>query len=421
MPSMKERFDEFAEKGKQMKDKAFHQIGMGTERALGQMNIKKEDLSKLDGIRAIVGFMGLVINLVLFSTQWFTGWFTGTAMYDGHPYAAFASLGAVQFGLNGADTHIFATSDGPCEGASGDTCDLSALCNWSPPITKFAAGKYQDYTPQSTWCDLSQAGTWATSFLMLGLVPGLAATGFTLIYAAQGVDKASKIFECVQKAGFTEAVQKKIISACWGVFWLFLFVAMGMFSAKLPKTLGSPGSPVGTEASFGLLRLCFLLVTLCGSALVVSLFKLWNAENVAEAWREFTETKFASAKKALYLLLMLQMALYILLTIQDFQWELMLVGICGYYLDAKKRNFLLVYLVLVAMSLLFNFVELVALPGFDTMTSGDSFGTLLKWIIFLSKFAVLGAIYMYEKEKQPSESDHHAYMPQHDNDEEIAE
>jgi len=421
MPSMKERFDEFAEKGKKVKDNAFHHIGMGAEQALGKMNVKKEDLTKLDGIKTICGFAGLIINLVLFSTQFFTGWFTGTALYDGHPYAAYASLGSVQFGLNGADTHIFATENGPCSGTSGGTCDLNALCEWAPPSTTYADGKYNQYTSQTTWCELSAAGAWASSFLMLGLIPGLAATGFTLLYAAQGIDKAAYIFEAIKKAGFTEAVQKKIIAACWGIFWLFLFVAMAMFSAKLPKTLGS--GAVGTEASFGMLRLCFLLVTLCGSLLVTSLFKLWNAEGVAEAWREFCETKFASAKKALYLLLMLQMALYVLLTFQKFQWEMLLVGICGYYLDAKKRNFLLVYLVLTAMSLLFNFVDIVAFPSFDTVSSGNSFGNLLFIIIFLSKFAVLGAIYMYQKEQHPQESDHQAYMPQHDDhdDEAIAE
>ena len=149
-----------------MKDKAFHHIGMGADKALGKMNISKEDVSKLDGIRAIVGVLGLLINLVLFSTQFFTGWFVGTALYDGHPFVAYASLGAVQFGLNGVDTHILAGSSGPCRNSGGDTCDLGDLCAWKPPSSYYANGKYAEYTPQQTWCDLSGAGAWASSFLM---------------------------------------------------------------------------------------------------------------------------------------------------------------------------------------------------------------------------------------------------------------
>ena len=38
----------------------------------------------------------------------------------------------------------------------------------------------------------------------------------------------------------------------------------------------------------------------------MQLFKLWDAHNVAEAWAEFSETKFLSAKKALYFLIMFQ-------------------------------------------------------------------------------------------------------------------
>jgi len=100
------------------------------------------------------------------------------------------------------------------------------------------------------------------------------------------------------------------------------------------------------------------------------------------------------------------------------------VGICGYYLDAKKRNFLLVYLVFTVMSLLFNFVEIVGFPASEDMSSGEQFTSGLHVFVFLSKFAVLGSIYMYENEKQqPGHEDGHAYMPHHDehNDEEIAE
>merc|ERR1711935_627431 len=74
-----------------------------------------------------------------------------------------------------------------------------------------------------------------------------------------------------------------------------------------------------------------------------------------------------TAKKALYLLLMFQMALYLLYTIVEVDWSMLLVVIAGYYLDAKKRNFMLMYLVIVML-----------------------------------KFAIVGAIYMYQRKEDAS-------------------
>lgn len=76
------------------------------------------------------------------------------------------------------------------------------------------------------------------------------------------------------------------------------------------------------------------------------------------------------------------------------------------------------------MSLLFNFVEIVGFPASDDMSSGEQFTSGLHVFVFLSKFAVLGAIYMYENEKkQPGNDENNAYMPHHDDvdGEEIAE
>ena len=55
--------------------------------------------------------------------------------------------------------------------------------------------------------------------------------------------------------------------------------------------------------------LSFLLVSVCAALLTSNLFELWEPGNVSEAWTEFVETELFSAKKGLYLILMLQAVL----------------------------------------------------------------------------------------------------------------
>merc|ERR1711988_1290103 len=107
-----------------------------------------------------------------------------------------------------------------------------------------------------------------------------------------------------------------------------------------------------------------MLITISGSVLVSHLFELWIADNVTEAYVEFSETKFFSWKKALYYELFLQMSLYLLLTVYMVDWALLLVIIVGYYLDAKVKNFKLIYIVLASISLLFDTMRYAALPSF---------------------------------------------------------
>ena len=82
-------------------------------------------------------------------------------------------------------------------------------------------------------------------------------------------------------------------------------------------------------------------MSIFGAILASNLFMLWTSENVIEAWMEFTEAKPCSAKKALYLELMLQLALYLFMSISFVDWSGLLIVLAGYYLDAKRWNFLL--------------------------------------------------------------------------------
>ena len=93
----------------------------------------------------------------------------------------------------------------------------------------------------------------------------------------------------------------------------------------MPDNLGYFGDAIQLEGSYGMMRFSFLLVSIFGSMLVAQLFELWTTENVVEAWTEFLDTPWISAKKALYLELMLQMFLYFFLSIYSVDWAMLLV------------------------------------------------------------------------------------------------
>merc|ERR1719331_591184 len=100
---------------------------------------------------------------------------------------------------------------------------------------------------------------------------------------------------------------------------------------------------------------------------------------------------------------MLQLALYLLMVVADIDWSGLLIILAGFYLDAKNRNFMIMYIVLVTVSMLFDVIHAASLPSFANMTPGESFGASLWVVIFLLKPAILGTIYLYEKYEREEE------------------
>jgi len=75
------------------------------------------------------------------------------------------------------------------------------------------------------------------------------------------------------------------------------------------------------------------------------------------------------------------------------------VVICAYYVDAKVRNFMLMYVVLSSASILFDLVDLCFMPqDWEDYTPGETFTHGLFMMVLVLKLLVLGTIYLYEKE-----------------------
>ena len=189
-----------------------------------------------------------------------------------------------------------------------------------------------------------------------------------------------------------------MLAGCWGAFWAFLFFGMTAYAAGVPDNLGYFGDAIQLEGSYGMMRFSFLLVSIFGSMLVAQLFELWTTENVVEAWTEFLDTPWISAKKALYLELMLQMFLYFFLSIYAVDWAMLLVIFAGFYLDTGNNNFKLMYFVFTGVSILLDITKIAHFPAYtDTLSPMVKFGCGLYIMIFLLKFLIIGTIVLYEK------------------------
>uniref|UniRef100_A0A7S0J065 Uncharacterized protein n=1 Tax=Calcidiscus leptoporus TaxID=127549 RepID=A0A7S0J065_9EUKA len=408
-------YNSILEQGKMTIRETFSRTREKGEELINTLGITKDDLSKLERVPLICAFASLIINIMLILSIYSQGWVKGTAMYNGEPFTVHASLSDVTF--NSVDGQRDLTSK--IAGCS-DVChlnDLSGGCTEPVSGTTYPISGTLMTTSPVAWCQLSTAGGATFTLLWVGLVPGLLSIFATAIFAAKEIEKVGKIFDMIEAKGFTPLMQKIVLSLCWGALWICMFVAMVTFSAGVPDSLGI--GHVEFESSFGFLRLCFLLISGFGALLITSLFELWHADKVAEAYAEFAETKLFSAKKALYYLLFVQGILYLLLSIKEMHWEVLLVVIAGYYLDAKVENFKLLYIATVSVTILLDIVRIGGFPSFDTMTPGQSFTGVLFIITFLSKFFVLAAIYFYEKEKEQFDNGHE--FEQFDLPDEIAE
>ena len=262
-------------------------------------DISIQDLERLDKTMVLVAFLGLIINVVQVVAISNHSWLKATALSNGQPFTAHLSLASVQFGN---DTHPSKDNRFFCVSRS-DECSLRQLCATNAATETYSNGMAK-YTSKAAWCQASDAGAFATRLLASGLLLGLAATGVTAMYAAQSIPWVADQFDKVEELGFSDQMQKYIIAGGWGALWVFLFTSMLSYAVMIPDTLG--WGTVSLEASFGLLRVCFVLASVQCALVVNSLFELWSHDSMKSVWKDFMATKLVSARKALYVLLTIQ-------------------------------------------------------------------------------------------------------------------
>jgi len=305
-----------------------------------------------------------------------------------------------------------------CQSRS-DECSLAELCKRDVPDTAFANGVPKN-TPASTWCEASNAGSSATKFLFSGLLLGLGATAMTGMYAAQSIPWVADQFDKVEELGFSDEIQKYLIFAGWSALWVFIFSSMVAYATMIPDSLG--WGTVELEASFGLLRVCFVLSSLNVAIVANSVFHLWGDDALTSAWKAFLAVPWVSAKKALYIELAIQLTLYFMMVVNEVDWAVLLVVIAFIYIGSGQRSFMIMYVTIIIISILFDTIKLLSLPSLDSMTPGESWGAMTWMCVYVLKFIIVGTIVAHEKLEgdkagQASHSAHASssgYAQQHD-------
>ena len=82
------------------------------------------------------------------------------------------------------------------------------------------------------------------------------------------------------------------------------------YASTVPDSLG--WGKVELQTSYGLLRVCFVLVSVQCALVANGIFHFWENETVVEAWNAFMKTRWATFKKALYIECTLQLIGYFL-------------------------------------------------------------------------------------------------------------
>jgi len=342
-------------------------------------------LDRLDKMMVVVACLGLIVNVVQVTAISNHAWLKATALSDGQAFTAHLSLASARFGDGlkaGQDNRYF------CQSRS-DECSLAELCKKDVSTAVYPNGAPK-FTPSSAWCDASDAGSTATKFLFSGLLLGLGATAMTGMYAAQSIPWVADQFDKVEELGFSDEIQKYLIFAGWSALWVFIFCSMVAYATMIPDSLG--WGTVELEASFGLLRVCFVLSSLNVAVVANSVFHLWGDDALKTAWDGFMAVPWLSPKKALYIELAIQLALYFMMVVDEVDWAVLLVVIAFIYLGSGQKSFMIMYVTIIIISILFDTIKLLSLPSLDTMTPGESWGAMTWMSVYVLKFLIVGTI-----------------------------
>jgi len=345
-------------------------------------------LDKLDKMMLVVSAVGLIINVLQIAAISNQAWLVGTSLYDGQPFTTYLSLGTATFGNS---THPTKDNRFFCGGDS--ECSLRALCAREMGNNAFPNGMPRN-TPQEAWCNVLSAGSLTTRFLFFGLLLGLGVTGFTGLYSAQAIPWVADQFDKIEELGITDDIQKYIIGFGWSALWLFIFASQLTYAFSIPDSLG--WGEVELEASFGILRVCFVLSSVQVALVANSIFHIWPDEALPNAWKAFMVTKWVSIKKALYFELALQQIAYFLLVVTQIDWAMMLVVLAWIYMNGGSRAFMKMYVGFTVVSILFDTVELAEMPAFRSMTAGQCFGAWTWIVIFAFKPIIAGSMVAYD-------------------------
>jgi len=180
----------------------------------------------------------------------------------------------------------------------------------------------------------------------------------------------------------------------FALLWLLLVIALTCFASLAPATIGI-GSPEFGD-SFALVRAMVLLTSVCGMGLAAHSLQLWDVSNLAEMLNEMRTSR--ALKRALYVLLLTQLALYAVVALIALDYSSLICFVGLMYLDTKAPNLLVAYVLLTAATLPLDAVTLCTLryPSSFLQWSRSSAYLL---IVLLKCCGLVGMVMLHTKVK----------------------
>lgn len=355
-------------------------------------------------------------------------WLRGTALVDKTPQKALVSLHKVRFAIN---NWVEAADAGTGQGDGfflNQAARLKDKCGDDPKLALPRGDDLFADTHAAVWCQLRRAGGRTRTLLWLGYIPLWAACLCSFVLGLSNQWAAAKnVRYALNGYGVDDAVLNGIVMSTWVISWAFLLVAMATYVYSAPTTLG--WGPVTFEASFGVLQLTFIVMTMTASILAAKMFSLWvcararapreraergaagrgsaaprtatlggtqDDDNMRDAYNDFADS--AGLRKGVYLLLFLQLLGYLLCSVRRVEWQALICLFGLYYLDTDKVNFLLIYVVLTGMSVLFDTYRMGMAPHWGQMTGSEGFASGCYLAVLALKPVVLGGLVLVRRQ-----------------------
>ena len=250
----------------------------------------------------------------------------------------------------------------------------------------------------SVWCRLDTAGADAETMLTLAFVPATGVLGLSLLtmlhnWCVVG-NQGHRPEAPGGPTGCFSVVHRFVMLVLWLAFWAMTTSGLCIYAYQAPPTLGI-GS-VTSGKSYRLVRAAVFYASIGSVVLLARSFSLWDTQTAQSFLRDMLEARFL--KQYVYWLLVMQVALYLLvsLTVLDYAMIVPLLGLN--YLANKSPQTLWGYVLLTLVTLPQDAEQLAKLSQWSQMdvverTSSASFVS----IVCLKGFTLLGMLVLHTK------------------------
>jgi len=134
---------------------------------------------------------------------------------------------------------------------------------------------------------------------------------------------------------------------CTMIFWLMTTSGLCIYAYHAPATLGMGATSYGR--SYGLLRACVLYASLGSVALLARALSLWDTQTAQLLLRDALQARFQ--KQWLYWLLGIQLLLYLIVALAEFDYAAVVPLLGLNYLSSKSPQMLWGYVLLTLVTL----------------------------------------------------------------------